>query len=607
MDAAGSRAGETVGALVGSLAVGVAAAAGATVSAPVAGAVVLGASFLGGLFGADGATAAWNVWKNHDDASRLSLMEKYVELFFGPNQLLTDLPDILLAQEGASELIHASLSPSDLADRARDDIAWRYALQELHPFVLTGIDYSALNPNGALDLYDPDGNPQGMTPEYLALRAQMLHWRLQYDQRGQDLNETFYAESTPGNWDFIDLRLKNFAEAPDLTLKINGTDTTLYDHQVVFGSERGEELEGSGDTDWLFGGGGDDTLVGGADGGELYGGAGRDTLWGDAGDDRLDGGAEADEFIGSGGRDTLTGGTGADRFRFWSATLKEAGNASRITDASAEDRIWIDDAPLASLTLAKTSASTWQSADGGLLFTWTGGDLVIQSVHHGLPGLGQLVVNHFANGLLGLTLPQPDPIPGTDGADTLAGTAQDDLLLGGLGNDTLRAGDGDDILDGGADDDALYAGHGDDVLLGGAGNDRLYGERGSDTVRGGPGHDTLYDVAGDETYYFALGDGVDTLFDGAGEDTLIFEGIDYTDLRFAQTGPSGRDLEISVLGTDDRITVTDWFLNANRQIEHLEAGGATLAAAQVAGLAGALAEYPGVAPPDEVFGQYWIV
>jgi hypothetical protein len=62
-----------------------------------------------------------------------------------------------------------------------------------------------------------------------------------------------------------------------------------------------------------------------------------------------------------------------------------------------------------------------------------------------------------------------------------------------------------------------------------------------------------------------------------------------------------------VLGTGDTITVTDWFLNPKRQIEHIEADGASLEASQVAGLVEALADYAGLAPPDDALGQYWSV
>jgi hypothetical protein len=48
-------------------------------------------------------------------------------------------------------------------------------------------------------------------------------------------------------------------------------------------------------------------------------------------------------------------------------------------------------------------------------------------------------------------------------------------------------------------------------------------------------------------------------------------------------------------------------LNESRQIEHIEADGASLEASQVAGLVEALADYAGIAPPDDVLGQYWSV
>jgi hypothetical protein len=218
VDSAGSWMGEVAGALVGGLALAVAGAAGVTVGAPVAGAVILGASLLGGIWGAEGATTAWTIWKNHDDDSRLSLMEKYAELFFGgPDKLLSELPAILKAQDGYTEFIRPSISEFEIIALAQESIAWRYALKELNSFVIPGIDYSAFNTSKELDLYHPDTNPNGMTPKYLEMRAKMLYWRLQYDQKGRDLNEELDTDA-PDNWDFIDKKLKNFPEAPDLHL-----------------------------------------------------------------------------------------------------------------------------------------------------------------------------------------------------------------------------------------------------------------------------------------------------------------------------------------------------------------------------------------------------
>ncbi len=69
---------------------------------------------------------------------------------------------------------------------------------------------------------------------------------------------------------------------------------------------------------------------------------------------------------------------------------------------------------------------------------------------------------------------------GTNGIDTLNGTAQDDRIYG---------------LDG---DDKLYGLGGNDELYGGAGNDTLRGDAGADLMFGGSGNDTYYvDDAGD--------------------------------------------------------------------------------------------------------------
>lgn len=71
---------------------------------------------------------------------------------------------------------------------------------------------------------------------------------------------------------------------------------------------------------------------------------------------------------------------------------------------------------------------------------------------------------------------------GTNGPDTLNGSAERDKIYGQPGNDTLRGNGGPDLLSGGDDND---------VLAGGADNDSFNGGRGDDTQNGGPGVDDL--------------------------------------------------------------------------------------------------------------------
>lgn len=108
----------------------------------------------------------------------------------------------------------------------------------------------------------------------------------------------------------------------------------------------------------------------------------------------------------------------------------------------------------------------------------------------------------------------PDPcleptIFGTDGADTIFGTAGDDIIDAGDGNDTVYGfsgndiicgRDGEDRIDGGSgnddvygesDDDEVSGGSGNDLVSGGFGNDKVSGDSGKDMVLGGDGDDQL--------------------------------------------------------------------------------------------------------------------
>jgi Ca2+-binding RTX toxin-like protein len=82
-------------------------------------------------------------------------------------------------------------------------------------------------------------------------------------------------------------------------------------------------------------------------------------------------------------------------------------------------------------------------------------------------------------------------------ADTIYGTSHGDVLFGGAGNDKLFGRDaiwgddnGDDLLLGGAGDDELDGGIGADRLVGGDGDDFLQGGAGADRLDGGAGIDT---------------------------------------------------------------------------------------------------------------------
>ncbi len=125
----------------------------------------------------------------------------------------------------------------------------------------------------------------------------------------------------------------------------------------------------------------------------------------------------------------------------------------------------------------------------------------------------------------------------------------------------------------------------DNVITGNGGNNILDGGGGADTLIGG---------AGNDTYLFSRGYGVNTIIDNSGNDTLALgAGINYDQLWFDE---NGNNLEISVIGTTDKITIQDWYLGSANHVESFLSGdGKTLQDSQVQTLVQAMA---GFAPPS---------
>jgi len=136
---------------------------------------------------------------------------------------------------------------------------------------------------------------------------------------------------------------------------------------------------------------------------------------------------------------------------------------------------------------------------------------------------------------------------------TYNGTTGNDSFTGGKEDDHLRGGDGNDWLSGGL---------GDDVLKGDTGNDNLNGGAGADVLEGGAGNDYLYGGEGLDSFIFAAGHGEDVITDSRssdiGNDVLRFNGASSGSARFSREGNS---LIIQAYGADDRVSVTNFFIN----------------------------------------------
>ena len=120
---------------------------------------------------------------------------------------------------------------------------------------------------------------------------------------------------------------------------------------------------------------------------------------------------------------------------------------------------------------------------------------------------------------------------------------------------------GEQVLRGTSNGDSLSAGDLYTLIDGDAGNDILEGNAGDDTLVGGTGNDYLEGGEGDDTYIFNKGDGSDTVVDTSGIDTIQFgEGISPDDIVAKVVQDSNYvNLELSIKGTDDKITVRQHF------------------------------------------------
>ena len=160
-----------------------------------------------------------------------------------------------------------------------------------------------------------------------------------------------------------------------------------------------------------------------------------------------------------------------------------------------------------------------------------------------------------------MAAPQGLKLKGTNGNDTLNGSAYDDDITSlngndtidaGKGNDKITAGDGNNKIFGGDGSDTIKAGKGNNSIDAGAGNDKIttgdgnntiFGGDGNDTVKTGKGADVILAGAGNDAV--KSGDGNDTVYGGDGNDSIdTGKGNDFAD------GGAGNDIIAGGAGND---------------------------------------------------------
>ncbi|SFK75742.1 calcium-binding protein [Methylophaga sulfidovorans] len=134
-----------------------------------------------------------------------------------------------------------------------------------------------------------------------------------------------------------------------------------------------------------------------------------------------------------------------------------------------------------------------------------------------------------------------------------------------------------------------------DTITGTSANEYLSGLAGDDILSGGAGNDLIEGGDGNDSIKFGLNDGQDQIIQNdtnAAEtynDVIAFENdISYDALWFSR---SDNDLQINVEGTDDQITISNWYDGTEHQLDQSESGSMVLMNNQIDQLVSAMAAY----------------
>jgi Ca2+-binding RTX toxin-like protein len=340
-------------------------------------------------------------------------------------------------------------------------------------------------------------------------------------------------------------------------------------NNVLTGNDADNNLWGREGDDSLYGMGGDDQLMGDVGEDHLEGGAGNDLMTGGVGNDTLVGGLGDDQLDGGAGTNILRGGVGNDKYVY-----RSDGGIYEIDNSDGGDDwlLFTDDLTADRLAFIKSGDNLIVRVDGD-----ENHQVTINNWFLGTEYQLYAIQPSGANGITAATINNMFP-PSDAEADTITvpadstfdgrryGTSADEQLIGTSGNDIIRGYQGADNL---------FAQGGDDWLLGGSGNDYL---------DGGTGNDMLHAGAGDDRYVFKAGYGEDTIDNsGGGTDWLLLvDGLTQDKLVFSQVDD---DLVITVTDSTDKITVKNWFLGSDYQVDYIQPdGGNGIPAAQIANL-----------------------
>ena len=379
-----------------------------------------------------------------------------------------------------------------------DDIAYRYALQDLNSFVIhsDAIDYSQHNTHGELDLWNVN-NPNGMTVEYIQDRAKMLWFKMQYDKKGLSYDERLnmgfgFPFPVDGDHYYAD-------EESNLKLDIDGVNPdTFASHYIHFGTAGDDKLTGDALQDKLYGSLGSDRLDGGLGNDYMEGGKGYDSYQINGNDTVFD--SDGNGFIHMGDYLLNKFETVDEKNSIWYSIDDNGNRTGFIAYKINENDLFVKgnghsvtiqnffqvakkignsfDGLNIQLFSKEEQQSTLHETSDYLLWT---GDIrpntqIIHNDDGSITDTGIYDVNWtdhsqrnekgeiingirqygFADVIYG-QVNVNNKIYGLSGNDALSGNNQDDLLLGGDGQDLITGGGGSDTIYGGSGDDYIYS------------------------------------------------------------------------------------------------------------------------------------------------------
>ena len=361
----------------------------------------------------------------------------------------------------------------------------------------------------------------------------------------------------------------------------------LAGNDTLQGRTGNDNLNGGADNDNLYGEDGNDTLNGSTGNDLVYGGNGIDNLQGGDGVDTLNGDAGNDILDGGAGNDSLTGGVGSDTYLFGRGSGQDTVNNADTSAGKSDTIQFAPDIAVSDIVATRSGNNLVLSIAGTTdkltvtnYFLSDGVNTSIVEAIRFADGTiwnVESVKNLVLTGTAAVDIVQgyatSDILYGLGGNDSLYGRTGDDILYAGADNDYLYGEDGNDTLDGGIGNDIFYGGNGNDSLQGGDGVDTLNGDAGDDSLDGGAGNDSLNGGVGSDTYLFGRGSGQDTVNNadtsaGKSDTILLAPNIAVADIIASRTGSN---LVLSISGSTDKLTVSNYFLNDGNNTAFVEA------------------------------------